>query len=95
MQLERYSETPARQNAAKRGKSGRADKPRTSPGRGVGRTIAVTSRILVSMDPEIPTSDYREIEELTARGRERLRHGRIRSLRSPERRIDASQSRTL
>ena len=25
-----------------------------------------TSRILVGMDPEIPTSDYREIEELIA-----------------------------
>jgi hypothetical protein len=25
-----------------------------------------TSRILASMDPEIPTSDYREIEELIA-----------------------------
>ncbi len=28
--------------------------------------MAGTSRILVSMDPEIPTSDYREIEELIA-----------------------------
>ncbi len=30
LELERYGETPARQNAAKRGKSGRAGKPKTS-----------------------------------------------------------------
>jgi len=52
-----------RQSAASRGAPTRSGQ---APICGVGRTMVSTSPILISMDPEIPTSDYREIEELIA-----------------------------